>query len=228
MKDDEKALFGLDKKPEGKDEASKPAKKSGALATYFFRCGRGYLPMLGHSILAVIGACAKPPPCFRFLSLTNELDTHDMPAARADNGISIWAPTRYLDELGCSAVQAGLLIAIPNIADFCSQFILGAVDYVLTARGWTKMTLHRLNVGIGASLQALTLLVFAFSKSPAVATAAVCVNKVCHNMVGSWLSQGYMEIGGDDSGALKAYGTTACNLATMVLPCEPLNRQLWP
>ena len=76
MKDDEKALFGLDKKPEGKDEASKPAKKSGALATYFFRCGRGYLPMLGHSILAVIGACAKPPPCFRFLSLTNELDTH--------------------------------------------------------------------------------------------------------------------------------------------------------
>ena len=144
-----------------------------------------------------------------------------MPAACADNGISIWAPTRYLDELGCSAVQAGLLIAIPNIADFCSQFILGAVDYVLTARGWTKMTLHRLNVGIGASLQALTLLVFAFSKSPAVATAAVCVNKVCHNMVGSWLSQGYMEIGGDDSGALKAYGTTACNLATMVLPCEP-------
>ena len=138
----------------------------------------------------------------------------------ADNGISIWAPTRYLDELGCSAVQAGVLIAIPNIADFCSQFILGAVDYLLTARGWPKITLHRLNVGIGASLQALTLLVFGLSKSPAIATAAVCVNKVCHNMVGSWLSQGYMEIGGEDSGALKAYGTTACNLATMVLPCK--------
>ena len=70
MKDDEKALFGLDKKPEGTGEET-PAKKSGALATYFFRCGRGYLPMLGHSILAVIGA--QNPPCFRFLSLRSLL-----------------------------------------------------------------------------------------------------------------------------------------------------------
>jgi sugar phosphate permease len=50
MKDDEKVLFGLDKKkPETDDGGSKQ------LATYFFRCGRGYLPMLGHSIIAVVG-----------------------------------------------------------------------------------------------------------------------------------------------------------------------------
>jgi hypothetical protein len=107
---------------------------------------------------------------------------------------------------------------MPNIADFCSQFILGAFEYVLTARGVPKITIHQFNVGIGATIQSATLLVFGFAKSPVVATAAACGNKICHNMVGSWLSQSYMEIGGDDSGALKAYGTTACNLATMVLP----------
>ena len=73
MKDDEKALFGLDKKPEGTSEASKPAKKSGALATYFFRCGRGYLPMLGHSIIAVVGASAKP--LLRFRNPQLEMDS---------------------------------------------------------------------------------------------------------------------------------------------------------
>ena len=72
------------------------------MMTDFFRVPRAYLPILGHSIIAII-----------------------------DNGISIWAPTRYLNELGCSPVQAGIYIAIPNIADFCSQFILGAFEYLL-------------------------------------------------------------------------------------------------
>jgi hypothetical protein len=90
---------------------------------------------------------------------------------------------------------------------------------VLTARGVPKITIHRFNVGIGAAIQSATLLVLGFAKSPVVATAAGGGNKICHNMVGSWLSQSYMELGGDDSGASKAYGTTACNLATnMVLP----------
>jgi hypothetical protein len=98
MKDDERALCGLAPSSAlSKGPITKATVRSGALETYFFRVPRAYLPILGHSIIAII-----------------------------DNGIPIWAPTRYLNELGCSPVQAGIYIAMPNIADFCSQFILGA------------------------------------------------------------------------------------------------------
>ena len=60
-----------------------------------------------------------------------------------DYAISIWAPTRYLEELAVSPVQAGVYIAIPNIADFCSQFVTGAIEVSLT----TFQLVHALKIG---------------------------------------------------------------------------------
>jgi hypothetical protein len=40
-----------------------------------------------------------------------------------------------------------------------------------------------------------------------------CVNRFAHNLIGSWLSQSYMELGSDDSSSLKASHLAAQSLS---------------
>ena len=133
MKPEERVLFGL--KPDGasspaaQDETGDKGKaRSLALATYFFRVPRAYLPMLGHTIIVR----AIPSPALHPKSNLSSQCRRGWLQAMLDYAISIWAPTRYLEELAVSPVQAGVYIAIPNIADFCSQFVTGAIEVSLT------------------------------------------------------------------------------------------------
>ena len=64
----------------------------------------------------------------------------------------------------------------------------------------------------------MCLVVFGRAKSAWLATAAVCANRYFSSGVSSYVSQNYLEVGGQDVSALKAFGNLVANLPGVILP----------
>ena len=140
----ERKLFGLDPNP----AAPAPKKKRAAglsLATYFVKVPRAWLPVLGHTTGVAI-----------------------------DYALMQWSPTRYLEELGCSPAQMGVHVAIPSAVDIFAQFVTSAIEGAINKAGVPQVKIHKLNALVGSISQAFMLLIFGMTRTPWIATTAVC------------------------------------------------------
>lgn len=129
-----------------------------------------------------------------------------------------WAPTYMNQVLGVPLASLGKYLLAPALIEQVANVGAAAVESAMLARSTSTLALRRAACVAASLTQALGMLMFGLARSPALASAAMCLVRSGDCLHNSGYNVNYLEVGGKDTAVLSAVGNCLASAPGFIIP----------
>jgi sugar phosphate permease len=135
-----------------------------------------------------------------------------------DYSVTMFAPTIFVEALGCSAAEAGYRIALATSVNIPGQFCVGALESALVSLDVPTLSIRRWSTGAGGLLCSLCGVLMVAARSPTRATWALLGYNAAHLLHEAGCFANFLELGGEDTALLNSVANSLANVMGILVP----------